>query len=1216
VPSTKPRWKRWTAIAVGLIVVYTMAGFWLVPALIKYQVPKLGQSQLARPTTIGEVRFNPYTLRLEAQNLRLSEVDGGPLFAVGKLAVEFQWRSLIRRAWSFAEIRVSAPSVSLTITPEGRFNIADFAAGLARRPSKPSPDASLPRLIIERFALEQGTVVVDDRKAGYASTISPIDFGLSNFNTLPEQAGTYTFGADSEHGAKLRWQGELSLNPIRGSGELSLEQVSLAEVTGYLKPYMRAAVTKGQLSLVLPYRFSYADGKLEASLASARLGLRDLALTQAGASDPFVILASLDISEINADLAQRQASIGEFKIAGGKLSVQRDAQGEIDLAHLMLERSAAVGSPAPSAAASALAAPAETAPPSRDESPAQPWKLELKQLTLDQVAVDLTDATVSPALKASADQLHLKLQASAELGVPEVKLNIAGAEFSLADLVIASGARTPFKIAQLGFADGSVDLGARRASLGRAYASGGELQLARSSKGRLDLLDWLPGSGAGAAPTARPAAARPAADMPTAATGSRWITEVKRVELSKFGAAIGDQGSGVKIRMQDFALNLEGASSDLNKSVKFDTALSVDEGGQLSAQGQIVPASGVMQANVALKQLALAPLQPLLSQYVKLKIARGTVSAQGQLSTGTGQARSPALRYVGGFDIADFALVEEGGADFAQWRNVGAAKLAATLNPNLLEIPELRLVEPHAKLIINDDRSLNAARLLVQPGRADEASAAAAAADSADRAKAAAASGAAAVAAAGSAAPAQPESFPVRIPRVRFQNAKLDFTDLSLRPQFAAKIYELNGVVNGLSSSRVARSQIELDGRVDEFGLVRIRGELNPFAPRDNTDVSLVFKNVDMVSATPYAMKFAGYKISEGKISLDLQYKVRESKLEGANQIVIDKLTLGERVDSPDALKLPLELAIAIIKDSDGRIDLGLPVSGDMSNPEFSYGAIIWKAIGNVLTKIVTAPFRALGAMFGISGADLESIEFDAGSDRLLPPEREKLKQVAKILAKRPQLKLSVPGGYSDAADGAALRTHALRTEIAARSGRKLEAGEDPGPIDFQDDAVRGAVRSLYAERFGVADLAAMKMGAEMAAASSAKAAQPSAGAAADGKPAAGAGPASEPKAAASKSPAAATPLAGGKGAGVAVPGEPQIADASAFYAQLRQRLEQEQPLAADAITVLGARRAGSILAALTQDGVAPASVAASPPASVDAEQGKTIPLKLVLSAK
>ena len=266
-------------------------------------------------------------------------------------------------------------------------------------------------------------------------------------------------------------------------------------------------------------------------------------------------------------------------------------------------------------------------------------------------------------------------------------------------------------------------------------------------------------------------------------------------------------------------------------------------------------------------------------------------------------------------------------------------------------------MEPNAKLIIEDDRSFNAARLLVQPAVTPTAVTTAQQAAAVD-------------------------TFPVRVRRVRFQNAKLDFTDLSLRPQFAAKIYELNGVVNGLSSSREARSQIELDGRVDEFGLARIRGELNPFAPRNNTDVNVVFKNVDMVAASPYTMKFAGYKIAEGKISLDLQYKVRDSQLEGANQIVIDKLTLGERVDSPDALKLPLQLAIAILKDSDGRIDLGLPVSGDLSDPQFSYGAIIWKAIGNLLTKIVTAPFRALGALLGVSGEKLEAIDFDAGSEQ------------------------------------------------------------------------------------------------------------------------------------------------------------------------------------------------------------------------------------------
>ena len=246
-----------------------------------------------------------------------------------------------------------------------------------------------------------------------------------------------------------------------------------------------------------------------------------------------------------------------------------------------------------------------------------------------------------------------------------------------------------------------------------------------------------------------------------------------------------------------------------------------------------------------------------------------------------------------------------------------------------------------------------------------------------------------------------------------------------------------------------------------------MRGALNPFSPLANTNLNVVFRNVDMVPASPYAMKFAGYRIAEGKISLDLRYRVRDRKLEGDNKIVIDKLTLGERVDSPDALKLPLELAIAVLKDADGRIELGLPVTGDLSDPQFSYAAVLWKAFSNVLTSVVTAPFRALAGLFGGSGEKLQAIEFDPGSDRLLPPEREKLLQVAQLLARRGQLRLSVPGQFSEAADGAALRARSVRVEIARRAGLSLEADEAPGPLDLTDAKVRGAVRELFTQRFG-----------------------------------------------------------------------------------------------------------------------------------------------------
>ncbi|HEY1436633.1 MAG TPA: DUF748 domain-containing protein [Casimicrobiaceae bacterium] len=1139
------RWKRWLVGAVGLLAAYTVAGFWLLPLVIKNQVPKFGQTELARQAAISEVRFNPYTLRLEAQDLRLAEADGAPLFAIGKLAVELQWRSLVRRAWSFDEIRIAEPSASLTIAADGKFNLAELLATLEHRLRKASTDTSLPRLIIGRFMLEQGKLDLRDHRVGHSDSFSPINFALTNFSTLPDQNDTYTFSADSAFGGKLRWKGEASVNPIRGSGELTLENGPLRELAVYLKSYTRATLAAGRLDATLPYRFAYGDGKLEASVAGAKLALRDLALAhEGGASDSFATLTRLDASGVSADLTRREVAVDELRAEGGKLMARRDAKGELDLANLL------------KTAAAPAAAPGLGQPIVINN-----WKLSVKQMIFDQVALSAVDETVSPPLKLSADKAQFRLQLAAEQVGADFKLTIADAAFSLADLALASGAQTPFKLARLGFTDGAVDLAARHASLGRLYAEGGQLQLTRDGKGQLNILGLLPKFGAGGEQAT--AAVAPA--------GAPWIAVAKSVELSKFGAEVEDQGTAVKVHVQDLAVKLEEAGSDLTRPVKFSAGLNLREGGQLSANGRVVPGSGALEADVRVKQLELAPLQPLLGKYVKLKIAGGSVSAHGRLTAGAGRAKSTNLRYVGGLDIAGLALNEESGELFAAWKSVGADKLTASLAPNLLEIPELRVVEPDAKLIIENDRSFNAARLLVRPASA-------------------------ATVGASPPAPAQAadDSFPVRIQRLRFQNAKLDFSDLSLRPQFSAKIYELNGVVSGLSSKRDSRSQIELDGRVDEFGLVRIRGELNPFAPADNTDVNVVFKNVDMVPASPYSMKFAGYKIAEGKISVDLQYKVRNSQLEGANQFVIDKLTLGERVDSPDALKLPLELAIAILKDSEGRIELGLPVSGNVSDPQFSYGAVIWKAINTLLTRIVSAPFRALGSLFGGSGEKLEAIDFDPGSDRLLPPEREKLKQVAQVLSKRPQLKLSVPGQYSEAADGAALKARAVRVEIAKRAGIKLEAGEEPGPLDLRARAVRGALRDLYAERFGAAELDKQKKAAEGGAAVAA----------------------SEPAAKDLNTEAAQEKLPVWQRVGLLIQGEPQVADASSFYHKLQERLDQNQPLAADALTRLGAQRASAVLAALKEAGVDPARALAAAPEKVNSDVDKPVSLKLALVAK
>jgi hypothetical protein len=189
----------------------------------------------------------------------------------------------------------------------------------------------------------------------------------------------------------------------------------------------------------------------------------------------------------------------------------------------------------------------------------------------------------------------------------------------------------------------------------------------------------------------------------------------------------------------------------------------------------------------------------------------------------------------------------------------------------------------------------------------------------------------------------------------------------------------------------------------------------------------------------------------------------------------MDQLTLGEKVNSPDAKDLPLDLAISILQDADGRIDLGLPVSGSLDDPKFSYGGIIWQAITNVLTRIATAPFRALGALFG-GDEKFENIAFEVGNAQLTPPEREKLVHLATVLLKRPTLSLSVHGVYADT-DRVALQDLQLRRLVALKSGQHLEAEDDPGPLSTRQPKVQSALETLFSDSLGGGELAALKDG-------------------------------------------------------------------------------------------------------------------------------------------
>jgi hypothetical protein len=609
--------------------------------------------------------------------------------------------------------------------------------------------------------------------------------------------------------------------------------------------------------------------------------------------------------------------------------------------------------------------------------------------------------------------------------------SLSGARIGIT--AFAFGARTPadaeplaphIELPRFEIAETSFDLASRAVRIGRIEIGEPVLRAALSASG-LDLAALLApppaqteATAAADAPAAAPDAAAPAA------AGPAW-----RVALAEFALV------GGRIELADATPTtpvlhtiapLAASLKDATLAPGFAGTLELSagiNGGTLTVGGPIaLPAAApgaadpALAATVAVKlqALGLAPYSPYLAAAGAMDLTRGTLEADGTLVLADGQ-----VGYSGFIGSSDLALRDRGlKQDFLRWKRLQLrgmdAKLPPSPQPLSLTLREVVIEQPYLRMIIGPDRLTNIDHILGTgrpPTPPDDAAA------SEDAAPVAVAP--------------EPKAGPlpkVRIASVRLVDGSANFADLSLQPSFATAIGELNGTIKGLSSAEKTRAEVTIDGRVDKYAPVTVRGAINPLAAKPTTDLTVKFKDIELTTFTPYSGKFMGMKIEQGRLSLDLRYKLVDRMLEGENKIVLDQFTLGDNVDSPDAMALPVRLAIALLKDSRGVIDLDLPVKGSLDDPQFSYGKIMWKAFVSLITKVVAAPFAALGSMFG-GGPDLEKVAFAPGSAFPEPAQQANLDTIAKGLAAKPELRLDVPGATDARLDGEVL----ARRKVLAR---------------------------------------------------------------------------------------------------------------------------------------------------------------------------------------
>ena len=598
----------------------------------------------------------------------------------------------------------------------------------------------------------------------------------------------------------------------------------------------------------------------------------------------------------------------------------------------------------------------------------------------------------------------------------------------------------------------AVNLDEQHAEIQAATLKGGQVNVKRNAAGELDLMaainDWIP--------PAKGNDNTDNTDKPTEAA-KPFTYAVNTVSIAGVNAAFTDDTTkpALNIGITNISLETSGVTQDLSKPLPLKAGLALQSGGTIAVNGTLTPATAATQLNVDINALVLKPVQPFLSQFVKLDLASGAISSKGKATYNAQQQG-----YAGSFTVAGLRLNEAGNnKPFLQFKRLFTPAL--NVNAKGLNIQRLTLDGLDTAVLIAKDKSTNISRILVSSAAPQ------------DTKKPTAEQKAKPTPAANDAAPA----FAVNIDRFAIANSEMDFADESLFIPFGTRIHSLEGVVNGLSTKPGTRGELALKGAVDEFGEANAQGALNLLDPTAYMDIAVKFSNVEMKNLTAYSGTFANRKIESGKLSMDLNYQIENQQLNSTNKVIIDKLTLGERVASPQGRDLPLELAIAILEDSNGRIELGLPITGNLNDPEFSYGAIVWKAIGNVLTKIVTAPFRALGALFGGGDADeLGKIEFTAGANTLSPSQREGLKKLGEALTTRPNLALTVQGTWAPA-DKTAIQNLQMRRAVAMQAGEKLQPGENPGPLALNNEATQKAIEALFEKRFSGGELASLKTG-------------------------------------------------------------------------------------------------------------------------------------------
>lgn len=995
--SAMPKWFRVSTYLVLAYLTYALLIGIVTPAVLKAKLPNLVKENIGRNATVEEITINPFLLKIDISHFVIYSDpkfsnNGEHFFSVGGLSLDFGfWQSLFSFTPAIESLSVDAPYISfarLSSDNNGqRFNFSDILSHIeersAKEPSEPesSKEGQIPRITLGDFVLREGHVVIEDKVTETLLDYPELNVALQDLDTHALISGSAGEGSDKVATSDKNTKTDQTTDQPKG--ELAFNQYQFNLLTA----------EKGKIAV--NGEFQLSPLKITTDVA-----INDVALTPLWSLSKDLIEANLVDGTVSLSLHAEvfeQNKAFQFILERGEFAINNltfNAGSALSEADVM------------SGSQEILAVPAFSVHDINVNALEQ--RVSISEVVFDDVRV-----------LGLLDEAGLDLQ---RLFTPK--------EMATATAKTTSG-ETPDETPH-----------AQREAQGEADLNNGEAQASNSASQVNQDTSQEAQSETGSESSKGTLAS--AYNLQKQSQDTSWYVELQQFVFNNGTIDMVERSvsGGTYYRISSVNIKTGAVTTDFSKPITYSTSLHVGADtqaftttpkGTLISSGSVNIAEKAIRGKASVEQLLLNQFQQYISPYANVTLEEGLFNLDAEFNAEINEKDSAALNAKASTSITNLSVLDNAKTPLLQWQSLNVDDIEFDQVSNQLSVHNIRLQAPFARLIIDEAKQTNVGKLIVASN--EDSSVDKPSSDNDANVTKTTSNANTALPTNTENESSEADALAIKVNAISIENGKAYFADHSLTPKFASTIESLNGKVLGIDSSSTQPANVDITGKIDNYAPVKLAGTIHPLKSDVDLNLNFSVQGAELTSVNPYSGTYMGYYIDKGLLSLDVQYKLNGKALEGKNHVVIDQLTLGKKSNSDQALSLPLGLAIALLEDSNGVIDLGLDVSGDIDNPDFSFGSIILNAIGNIITKAVTAPFSLLANLVG-SDDELDNVEFAFGEQTLNADAREKLDTLAKALKKRPGLRVNIEGTVNAISDASALAQRQLNHTLLTRSGQ------------------------------------------------------------------------------------------------------------------------------------------------------------------------------------